>query len=100
LGFLGNGFDYDGAVGGVFNLSYTGDGSCADGCTYNGNFQTFDPPQHIDQFCYVQNGMLIGTFVVGTDTKAHIRAEYSQTICLEEDVYWSSTGGLTVHWEE
>jgi hypothetical protein len=38
-------------------------------------FQTFDAPQHIDQFCYVQNGMLIGTFVVGTDTKAQIMAE-------------------------
>jgi hypothetical protein len=44
--------------------------------------------------------MLIGTFVVGTDTKSQIMAEHSQTICLEEDVYWSSTGGLTVHWEE
>ena len=44
--------------------------------------------------------MLIGTFVVETDTKSQIMAEHSQTICLEEDVYWSSTGGLTVHWEE
>jgi hypothetical protein len=100
LGFLGNGFDYDGAVGGVFNLSYTGDGICADGCTYNGNFQTFAPPQRIDQFCYVQNGMLVGTFVVGADTHAQITAEYAQTLCQEEGVYWSSTGGLTVHWEK
>ncbi|HXC00771.1 MAG TPA: hypothetical protein VNU74_10240 [Terriglobales bacterium] len=100
LGFLGNGFDYEGAVGGVFNLAYTADGICANGCTFTGNFQTFDPPQHVDQFCYVQNGTLIGTFVVGTDPNDQIKAEYSQTICLEKGVYWSSTGGLTVHWEQ
>jgi hypothetical protein len=90
----------NGTVGGVFNLSYTGDGICADGCTYNGNFQTFDNPRRIDRFCYVQNGMLIGTFVVGADRNAQMTAEYSQTLCLEDGVYWSSTGGLTVHWEQ
>jgi hypothetical protein len=100
LGFLGNGFDYEGAVGGVFNLAYTGEGTCAKGCTFNGNFQTFDPPQHIDQFCYAQSGALIGTFVVGTDPYDQIKAEYSQTICQQGGVEWSSTGGLTVHWEQ
>ncbi len=100
LKFLGNGFGYDGAVGGVFNLAYTAEGICADGCKFSGNFQTFDPAERIDQFCYVQNGTLIGTFVVGTDTNDHVKAEYSQTICRDDGVYWSSTGGLTVHWQQ
>ena len=100
LGFLDNGFDYEGAVGGVFNLAYTTDGIRADGCTFKGNFQTFDAPLHIDQFCYIQNGTLLGTFVVGANTNDHIKAEYSQTICQDDGVYWSSTGGLTVHWQQ
>jgi hypothetical protein len=97
---LFNTYSYDGALDGTFNLAFqsAAAGPCEDGCVFTGTFTRWDPPFKIDSYCYLASGALNGTLTIGA-VEHTVTAEYSQPMC-QDEWFWSSTGGLAVHWRE
>jgi hypothetical protein len=94
-GFLGNGFDY---VDPAFTAYWKAPQAEA-GYLFTGTIVAWSKEQVIDRYCTVKSANLRdGTIAYGNkQIRTGLVAEYTQQFCVDDGVYWSGPGGLTVH---
>ena len=97
--WLGNGFGYQGYVGGTFGMSFLskrgGPCSTGAGCNFSGTWTKYTE-QPVDLFCYNVVGTVTGTFGFGSKVIDNVSAEFTQPHCTDEWL-WDATGGFNVH---